>query len=307
VPRLKPARALRRGATLGIAAPGGPVDPEALAEGEAMLRDLGFATLRRDDLLARRDYLAGDDARRAKEFMDWVGDPRVDGIICARGGYGCDRILPMLDPQAVRDAAKPLVGYSDITALLLWQRRCAGLMGVHGPMLDRGADVDSLALSALVDVITAADPAPRVLRGQGRGGKRAAGRLVGGSLTLVAASIGTPWEIDTRNTILLLEDRGELPYRIDRMLQQLRGSGKLEAVVGVGLGDFASCVDDRYPNATAESIVEEVVRPLGIPLVTGLPFGHCRNNQPWPVGGRATLDGETGELQILEPGVSRKS
>ena len=210
--------------------------------------------------------------------------------------------------KAFRDEEHPQIeDYLVRLAVSLRPHLLKELLGVETELLNRGADVDSLALAALVDVITAADPAPRVLRGQGRGGVRVAGRLVGGSLTLVAASIGTPWEIDTRNTILLLEDRGEFPHRVDRMLQQLRGSGKLEAVVGIGLGDFASCVDDRYPNATAESIVGEVVRPLGIPLVTGLPFGHCRNNQPWPVGGRATLNGETGELQILEPGVTRKT
>jgi muramoyltetrapeptide carboxypeptidase len=301
---LKPARTVRPGGTLGIAAPGGPVDPDLLEEGCVVLRDLGFETLRRDDLLARHRYLAGDDERRAVEFMELVSDPRVDGIVCARGGYGCDRIIPLLDAKAVRAAAKPLVGYSDITALLLWQRRRAGLMGVHGPMLDRGADVSPLAIAALVDLLTGACSEPRVLRGTGCGGGRANGRLLGGSLTLVAASIGTDWEIDTRGAILLLEDKAEPPYRIDRMLQQLRGAGKLETARGVGLGDFSTCSDDRYPDATAESIVEEVVRPLGIPLVTRLPFGHCRDNFPWPVGGRATIDGESGEIQILETGLS---
>ena len=138
----------------------------------------------------------------------------------------------------------------------------------------------------------------------GRGGGAAQGRLVGGSLTLVAASLGTPWEIDTKGAILLLEDRGEPPYRVDRMLQQLRGAGKLQRAVGVGLGDFSSCIDDRYPEATAESVIEDVVRPLGVPLVTGIPFGHRRANFPWPVGARATIDGERGEVRILESGVA---
>jgi muramoyltetrapeptide carboxypeptidase len=303
VPRLKRPRALRRGATLGIAAPGGPVDRERLEAGEALLREAGFRIVRRDDLLAQQGYLAGDDTRRAKEIMQFVADPRVDGILCARGGYGCDRILHLLDAEAVRTAAKPLVGYSDITALLLWQRRCAGLMGLHGPMLDRGTDVEPAAFAALVAQLTGEAEVPTVLRGTGRGGGAASGRLVGGSLTLVAASLGTPWEIDTRGAILLLEDRGERPYRIDRMLQQLRGSGKLERARGVGLGDFSSCVDERYPEPSAESVIEEVVRALGIPFVTRLPFGHCRANFPWPVGARATLDGERGELRILEAGV----
>jgi len=189
---IKP-HALAEGATLGIAAPGGPVDPDRLAAGEAMLRAAGFATVRRDDLFDRRAYLAGDDARRTAELMGFIDDPQVDGIVCARGGYGCDRIVGALDPDRVRAAAKPLVGYSDVTALLLWQRRCAGLVGFHGPMLDRGDDVDAEALGALVAQLRGDAKLPVVLRGAGRGRGEASGPLVGGSLTLVAASIGTPW------------------------------------------------------------------------------------------------------------------
>jgi len=305
VPRLIKPRALAPGATLGIAAPGGPVDPEKLAAGEALLQQAGFETLRREDLLDRHSYLAGDDARRVDEFMKWIGDDRVDGIVCARGGYGCDRIIASLDPGLVRAAAKPLVGYSDITALLLWQRRCAGLMGFHGPMLDRGGDVDPEVVASLAAQLRGEAKLPLVLRGTGHGGGSAGGRLVGGSLTLVAASIGTPWEVDTRGAILLLEDVAELPYRIDRMLQQLTGSGKLARLAGVGIGDFASCRDERYPEIGALDVIREVVRPLGVPLVTGLPFGHVRANFPWPVGGRATIDGDVGEIRVTEQGVSR--
>jgi len=244
VPRLIKPRALAPGATLGIAAPGGPVDPEKLAAGEALLRRAGFETLRREDLLARRSYMAGDDARRVAEFMDLVADDRVDGIVCARGGYGCDRIIASLDAERVRAAAKPLVGYSDVTALLLWQRRCAGLMGIHGPMLDRGGDVDPEAFAMLVAQLRGEAVVPAALRGTGRGGGSASGRLVGGSLTLVTASLGTSWEVDTRGAILLLEDVGERPYRIDRMLQQLLGAGKVARVAGVGIGDFSTREDE---------------------------------------------------------------
>ena len=303
MPRLRKPRALRPGATLAIAAPGGPVDPEVLEAGEALLRGAGFRTVRRDDLLARSGYLAGDDQRRADELMGWMTDPGVDGIVCARGGYGCDRIFPLLDADVARDAAKPLVGYSDITALLLWQLRRAGLVGFHGPMLDRGGDVDPKAFACLVAQLRGEIELPLVLHGKPGAGGSAAGRLVGGSLTLVAASIGTGWEIATRGAILLLEDRAEPPYRIDRMLQQLRGAGKLDHVAGVGIGDFASCVDERYPERGVERVLAEVLGTLGIPWVTGLPFGHLRNNVAWPLGGRATLDGDSGELRILERGV----
>jgi muramoyltetrapeptide carboxypeptidase len=304
VPRLAKPRAVAPGATLGIAAPGGPVDPDRLAEGEARLVAAGYRTLRRDDLLARRGYLAGDDARRAKEMMELVQDPRVDAVVCARGGYGCDRILHLLDAATVREAAKPIVGYSDVTALLLWLRRRAGLVGFHGPMLDRGADTDPASLEALLGQLSGGSALPLVLAGRAMGGGRARGRLVGGSLTLLAASLATPWELDTRGAILLFEEVNEAPYRIDRMLQQLRAAGKLTRVVGVGVGDVSSCVDERYGARTVD-VIEELVRPLGVPLVLDLPFGHVRTNATWPLGVRAELDGDRGLLRILEHGVAR--
>lgn len=301
--RLQKPRALGRDATLGIAAPASPVDRESLEAGAEALRALGFRVSWRDGVLARRGYLAGDDARRAAELMALVRDPGVDAIVCARGGYGCDRMLPLLDAGAVRAAAKPLVGYSDVTALLLWQQRRAGLTGFHGPMLDRGADLEPAALESLAAQLRG--QAPRLtLRGRPRLGGSASGRLVGGSLTLVAASIGTPWEVPTRGALLMLEERGERPYRVDRMLQQLRGAGKLAGLAGVGLGDVSTCVE---PDPTAPGtldVIEEVLRPLGVPLVTDLPFGHLRGNFPWPTGARATLDGERGELRVLERGVA---
>jgi len=302
---LRKPRALRRGAVLGIAAPGGPVDVERLRAGESMLRAAGFEVYKRDDLLACEGYLAGDDARRASELMELVGDPEIGGILCARGGYGCDRILPMLDAGAFRRAAKPLVGYSDITALLLWQRRCAGLMGFHGPMLDHGADLDRAALEHLIRQLTAEGDLPAALRGRALVGGLATGRIVGGSLTLLAASIGSPWELDTRGAILLIEDVGERPYRIDRMLQQLRAAGKFEGVAAVGVGVFESCIDERYPQPDVDTVIENALRPLDVPVVCGLPFGHVRANYAWPMGGRATIDGTRGELQLLEWGVGR--
>ncbi len=296
-------RALRRGAVLGIAAPGGPVNREQLEAGESLLRAAGFDIYRRDDLLACDGYTAGDDARRAAELMELVNHPDVAGIVCARGGYGCDRILPMLDAGAFREAAKPLVGYSDITALLLWQRRCAGLMGFHGPMLDLGADLDGAALDHLIQQLTREGALPPPLRGRALVGGRATGRISGGSLTLLAASIGSPWELDTRGAILLIEDVGERPYRIDRMLQQLRAAGKFDGLAAVGIGSFEGCVDERYPQPDVDTVIENALRPLGVPIVSGLPFGHVKLNYAWPMGGRATIDGTSGELQLLEWGV----
>jgi muramoyltetrapeptide carboxypeptidase len=303
LPRLRKPRAIPAGATIGIAAPGGPVDPEKLEAGVGLWRSRGFRVRRAPDLLARRGYLAGDDARRGRELSQLILDPEVDAVICARGGYGCDRILPALDARAFREARKPLVGFSDVTSLLLWQRRCAGLAGFHGPMLEWGADLDPGALDDLIAQLRGSAPAERRLCGRGRGGGRASGRLVGGNLALVTASLATPWEVDTRGAILLFEEVGEPPYRIDRMLRQLLAAGKLEVLAGLGVGQLVGCEDARYPAPEALAVIEEVASALSLPLVVDLPFGHVKDNRAWPEGARATIDADLGEVRVLERGV----
>lgn len=304
MPTLRKTRALRPGDTVGIAAPAGPVDAERLAAGVALIRQLGFEPLHREDITARCGYLAGDDTRRADELMQLVRDPGVSAILCARGGYGCHRIVSMLDAAAVRKAAKPLVGYSDITTLLLWQRRCAGLMGIHGPMLEKLTPAPG-AHSALAKALMGVG-APPSLEGKSLVGGWREGRLTGGSLSVAVASLGTPWEIDTRDGILMFEDVNEPPYRIDRMLQQLRAAGKLASLVGVGVGSMVGCENGGEVSMGAAEVLEEVLTPLGVPVVSELPFGHAAANLPWPHGGRAAIDGDRGEIELLEFGVARR-
>ncbi len=130
--------------------------------------------------------------------------------------------------------------------------------------------------------------------------------MVGGSLTVCVASLGTPWEIDTRDAILMLEDVTELPYRIDRMLQQLRAAGKFDNIVGIACGAFSECDDERYPEWTTERLFAECFRSLDLPVVVGLPFGHGDENRPWPFAGRGAIDGDRGELEILESAVTTR-
>ena len=302
---LRRPRAIRPGGRIALVAPAGPLDPERLASNRLALERLGFETVTRDDILDRDGYLAGSDERRARELMEFVRDPDVDAIVCARGGYGCHRIIDRLDEKAFREAAKPLVGYSDITTLLLWQRRRAGLLGIHGPMLEKKDGLEGESGSALVRALQGTGPLPRYAgRSLVRGW--AEGRLVGGSLTVCVASLGTPWEIDTRGAILMLEDVTELPYRVDRMLQQLRAARKLDQVAGIALGAFTDCDDVRYPEWTVERLFSDVFVSLGVPVVMDLPFGHGAINRPWPFGGRAALDGARGELELLESAVTTR-
>ena len=300
---LRKARALRPGDTVGIATPASPVEEDALEAGEALVRALGFEPRRGRSVLAQSGYLAGDDEARAAELMDLVQDAEVAGILCARGGYGCQRLLPRLDAGAFRKASKPLVGYSDVTTLHLWQRRAAGLMGVHGPMLEHGARAPEDIHRELARMLTGVGEPPRWTGRSLVGGWRE-GRLTGGSLSLVVASLGTPWEIDTRDAILLFEEVGEAPYRIDRMLGQLQAAGKLAVAAGIGVGRLQGCEAEAGPSA--QDVVEEILVPLGVPTVVDLPFGHGPGNRPWPHGGRAAIDGERGEIEQLEFPVARR-
>jgi len=305
MPSLRRPRALRPGGRIALVAPAGPVDPTRFEANRRALERLGFETVARDDILDRDGYLAGSDERRARELMEFVCDPDVDAIVCARGGYGCARIVDRLDAKAVREAAKPLVGYSDVTTLLLWQRRHAGLVGIHGPMLEKKESLEGESGSALVRALQGTGPLPRHA-GRTLVPGWAEGRLVGGSLSVCVASLGTPWELDTRGAILVLEDVTELPYRIDRMLQQLRAAGKLADVAGIALGAFTDCEDERYPEWTLERLFLDVFGSLGVPVVTDLPFGHGAANRPFAFGGRAAIDGARGELEWLEAAVSTR-
>ena len=304
---LRRPRRVPPGGTIGIAAPASVVDPERLAAGEASLRAAGFKTRRRDDLLDRHGYLAGDDVRRAAELMQLVDDPEVHAIVCARGGYGSHRIMARLDAGRVRAAAKPLVGYSDVTTLLLWQRRCAGLLGFHGPMLERDEGMDAAGLAALVELLTRGEASPAVLVGTAGYGGRAEGPLVGGNLTTLVASLGTPWEIETEGALLVFEEVGERPYRIDRMLQQLLAAGKLECIAGLGVGHLVACEPARLPSPSALDVILELALGLGVPVVTGLPTGHAAPNLPWPVGALGAIDGALARIEVLEPVIGEES
>lgn len=305
MPSIRKPRALKRGATLGIAAPAGPIDRERLEAGESMLQKLGFETRSADDITREEGYLAGSDERRAEEFMSLVNDPEVDGIVCARGGYGCHRIIAHLDADAVRKRAKPLMGYSDITTLLLWQLKKAGLMGFHGPMLDRPETLSADSKRAISTALQGQGAPPRIAgqpmqRGWGEG------RLVGGSLKLLVASLGTPWEVDLRDSILVFEDTNEAPYSIDRMLMQLICAGKLESIVGIGIGGLTDCTNPTRPRPTAHEVCEELLVPLGVPIVRDLPFGHLDENTPFALGCRAAIDGDRGEIELLETPVAKR-
>jgi muramoyltetrapeptide carboxypeptidase len=299
------ARPLDSGATIGVCAPSGPVrDAEALESGVAWLEAQGYRVRLAPHVMAQRGYLAGDDAQRAGDLLELLRDPQVDGIVLARGGYGLGRFLSRLDPEELREARKLIVGYSDATSLLLYLWRRAGLMSVHGPMLER-PDHSAAARERLLALLRGERAACEPLCGQSLRGGRATGRLVGGNLRVLNASLGTPWEIDTRGAILFIEEIGEQPYALDRSLVQLREAGKLAAAAGVAVGHLVDCESERYPDVSSQDAVCELLaESFEGPVVWSLPFGHVADHQALGVGAQAEIDGERSTLRMLEGVVS---
>jgi muramoyltetrapeptide carboxypeptidase len=261
------------------------------------LEEAGYPVRCGENLRAQRGYLAGSDDTRLLDFRSLIRDPEVGAILFARGGYGVARILRDLDPEELRASQKLFVGYSDATALLLFLREQVGLASVHGPMLDR-TDTTPAARERLFALLRGERVDP--LDGKAEGAGLARGPLVGGNLTLIAASLGTPSEIDTRGAILFFEEVGEEPYRLDRSLVQLRDAGKLSEVAGVAVGQLVRCRGERYPQPSPEEVVREVLLPeVSGPVVVDLPFGHLADNRALGIGIEAELNGDTGTLALL--------
>ena len=301
--------ALRPGGCIGIVAPAGPPDRAAIDVGVAALRARGFECRVGDHVFAQNGLFAGTDADRAADLAAMLSDPEIGAVVCARGGYGSTRLLPLWDPGFLAARPKALVGFSDITAL---HAACArfGLVSFHGAMVAdlslEGAGATNLdaLLRALCDPAPLGTPpwpaecTPRVLcPGTARG------RIVGGNLSLLAATLGTPWELDTAGRLLLLEDTHEPAYSLDRYLVQLTQAGKLAAAAGFLIGELAKC---GAPPGGGEplSVFAEHLVPLGKACVAGLPLGHGVVRWTLPLGVEAVLDTAGGGLCIVESAVA---
>jgi muramoyltetrapeptide carboxypeptidase len=286
---LRKPRRLGRGAVVGIAAPASPFDRETFERGVQVLRDMGFEIVIPEEITAAEGYLAGPDVQRAALLQHLFEDDRIDAVICARGGYGCLRILPLLDFERIAAHPKVFIGFSDVTALLAAITQRCGFAAFHGPVVTSLADGLESTRESLLSAI-AADTAA-VLRPAGavtlRPG-RARGVVCGGNLTTLCHLIGTPFPPSFRNRLLFLEDRGEAPYRIDRMLTQLKLAGCLEGVRGLALGSFTDC--GSYEEVLG--IFSERFADADIPILAGLPVGHAEPNLTLPVGIKAVLDAD---------------
>ena len=301
--------ALRPGSTLGLVAPAGyPPDPEAAGRGIRRLKSLGFGVQTGRFWGRKSGYLAGTDQERAADLMEMFTDPTVDGIVCLRGGYGSMRLIPYLDFQLISKNPKVFVGFSDITTLHLALTRLAGFVTFHGPMV--ASDFGGGATAYTVEYFRRAVTAPGVIgeivrpndgaRVETINGGRAVGTLTGGNLTLVAASLGTSFEIQTKGSILFLEEMGEESYRVDRMLTQLKLAGKLDRVAGIV---FGRSTGGATKGVGLREAVREILGPVGVPAVYGLALGHEADKVTLPLGVRAGLDADRGLLVVTEPAV----
>jgi muramoyltetrapeptide carboxypeptidase len=299
-------------------APSSPFDPAAFEKGLQVLSGrFGLRPRLRADLVARRAYLAGDDARRVEEWREAVSDPEATAVFCARGGYGAMRILPAVDPAPLLERPKAFVGFSDVTALHAVLNR-AGLATVHGPVVTQLGRAPDDALRHLEALLFEAPAHPGawgvpppgaglVAERTVRAG-RASGPVLGGTLTLLAHLAGTPFAPPLDGAILLLEDVGEKPYRVDRCLTQLRLAGALDRIAGLAIGRFTSCDDG---GVLALDVVREAALALGVPAIEGLPAGHDDANFAIPLGARGTIVapalGEEGPPRLLFDGWTARS
>lgn len=313
---VKPKR-LSIGSTIGLISPAGFISEKQLEESVNNLEGLGFKVVYSDKILSRYGYLGGEDEIRAEEVNLMFKRDDVDGIFCTRGGYGCARILSMLDYESIRKNPKVLIGYSDITSLLYAIFSQTGLVCFHGPVgistfNDYSVEYFKRTLmnpektltikKAIEENIDDEYTSYPIITG------KAEGKLVGGNLSIVASMVGTKYDIPSEGKIIFLEEIGEEPYRVDRMLMQMKLAGKFDGAKGIAMGVFKnsrSKKNDEEPitSFTLKEVLFDILGSLKIPIIYGLSFGHISNKFTLPVGISAELDTLNQTVTFLEPAV----
>jgi muramoyltetrapeptide carboxypeptidase len=316
---LRPPR-LNPGDTVGIVAPASPpLDPKVIDRSVDALERLGFKPKLAPHARKRWGFLAGTDRQRAGDLMRMFTDRNVKAVFCLRGGYGSSRLLPLLDYQVIRRNPKIFTGYSDITALHCAFLTKANLVSFHGPTLNSDLikkDLVPFTIQSFLRSLTrptAAGSLCEAYQGKTVNILRrgiASGPLIGGNLSLLCTTLGTPYQPAFTGALLFFEDLDEPPYRFDRMLTHLLNAGLLQQVAGVAVGINRNCLDPRRKQGrgpyrqSLEDVLAERLWPLKVPVVAGLPFGHVPENATLPLGVCATLDARQGDLLITEPAVS---
>lgn len=331
LPVIKPP-SLQPGDTIALIAPAAYSEPEEIITARQNMERYGFRVVLGKNLAAQYGYLAGTDDQRASDVNEMFARSDIKGIATFMGGFGCNRILPLLDYELIKNNPKVIIGHSDITALLLGIHNKTGLITFHGSSGLTG--IGDYAISHFQRAIMATNPIGEVAKPLESLAKRghplttfvpgvATGQLIGGNLSLVTSLIGTEFDTDTTGKILFLEDIGEIPWRVDRMLTQLAITGKLQAAAGFAIGPFISCFPetctpnpnpspgnpgecikaDSYRSFTVEQVLRQHLEPLGKPTVYNFSFGHVEENAVIPLGAVATIDATNQKLIINESAV----
>ena len=314
---IKPSK-LKRGDKLGLIAPGSYISIEEREKSIENLRGIGFEVDYSDKLLLMNGYFSGTDKERTDDINEMFEREDINGIVCARGGYGCVRILPHINYNLVKDNPKVLIGYSDVTALLFGIYKKTGLITFHGPVgissfndfsnkFFKQVLINPLEELELTSSVSGNNENIYGLTTINSG--TAIGELVGGNLSIVVSLIGTEYDIDTKGKIIFLEEYVEEPYRVDRLLTQMIQAGKFDEAAGVALGVFRKCESkEENPSFSNSFSLMEVLKDrlsdLKIPVVYGLSFGHVKDKFTIPFGIKAELDADNFNLKLLEAAVT---
>lgn len=298
---------LQKGDTVGVIAPAGPPNQKNLHQALTFLEELGLNVKLGRYVNSKYGYLAGTDDERLHDFHEMIENPKIQGIFFARGGYGTGRIAANIDYELIKQYPKIIWGYSDITYLHTAMRQATGLVTFHGPMVatdmvnkqfDEKTRImfNQLFTPTELHYTEAYSPLSTLVEGRSRG------QIVGGNLSLIVSTLGTPFEIDMKDKLLLIEDIGEMPYRVDSMLNQLVLAGKLHQVAGIIIGNFANAETGDKPSLSLEEVFRHYFGNLGCPVMSGFKIGHCFPHFAIPLGVEGTLDTKSKTL-IVDPGV----
>ena len=299
--------ALKAGDTVAVVAPAAAIERAHLERGVNVLTSMGYRVKVSERALARSGILAGDDADRASELQQCFADPSVKAIFCARGGYGCGRLLPLLDFNAIARTPKIFVGFSDETFLLNALVDLSGMVSFHGPMvaMDFARGLSPRALEHLQALLGGKLDSFELEARESMHPGNAQGEVIGGCLSVLVATIGTPFEPRFDGRILFLEDTGEKAYRIDRMLVQLRQSGALAKVAGIVFGAIRAIDGNEQETRMIAQFAAEQTAGLGCPVLYGVEAGHGTENLMIPFGAVARIDSAERKITFTEPAVTR--
>ena len=293
-------RGLTPGARVAVIAPASAFDRASFDAGLALIA-ARYDVHYQPSIFERHRYLAGADGRRLTELKEALLDPAIRGVFCARGGYGAMRLLAQLSPAAL-GTPKPLVGFSDVAALHLWLQSL-GVMSIHGPVLTQLGLLPEESRQRLFQLLESGSPAAPLKAADTYVPGVAEGPLLGGNLSVLTRLLGTPYMPTLAGAVLLLEDVGERPYRLDRMWTQLDLAGVLRQVRGIALGTFTRC-EEKDADYSAADVLRELAQATGLPCAAGFPIGHGALNDAVPLGARVRLDASARTLSFLEAAVT---